>query len=252
MSSISPENIPFKKSKIINMPKNSQVKNLEQIKTIQNLTQENSQLKEALTELEKDLKEKDQSIEESSKIIYKLKDEYSKVIKEFQLMEKSYNELLDEYNQKTIEISEEKKTQSMMNVLINKNKNDLSMDDKKLIYKQNMKNKKKILSCGDVKQKNEKSKLKDMNEIIRDLKKKNLIYIKIIKDKDSVIEKQNIKIKELNDIINEMNEKNKINEDIFHNIFNNKNASFSLVNLLNENIKQANNSKDKFQEILSI
>lgn len=46
-----------------------------------------------------------------------------------------------------------------------------------------------------------------MNEIIRDLKKKNLIYIKIIKDKDSVIEKQNIKIKELNDIINEMNEK---------------------------------------------
>ena len=53
-------------------------------------------------------------------------------------MEKSYNELLDEYNQKTIEISEEKKTQSMMNVLINKNKNDLSMDDKKLIYKQNM------------------------------------------------------------------------------------------------------------------
>lgn len=144
MSSISPENIPFKKSKIINMPKNSQVKNLEQIKTIQNLTQENSQLKEALTELEKDLKEKDQSIEESSKIIYKLKDEYSKVIKEFQLMEKSYNELLDEYNQKTIEISEEKKTQSMMNVLINKNKNDLSMDDKKLIYKQNMKKKKRF------------------------------------------------------------------------------------------------------------
>lgn len=252
MSSISPENIPFKKSKIINMPKNSQVKNLEQIKTIQNLTQENSQLKEALTELEKDLKEKDQSIEESSKIIYKLKDEYSKVIKEFQLMEKSYNELLDEYNQKTIEISEEKKTQSMMNVLINKNKNDLSMDDKKLIYKQNMKNKKKILSCGDVKQKNEKSKLKDMNEIIRDLKKKNLIYIKIIKDKDSVIEKQNIKIKELNDIINEMNEKNKINEDIFHNIFNNKNASFSLVNLLNKNINQANNSKDEFPKDLSI
>ena len=252
MSSISPENIPFKKSKIINMPKNSQVKNLEQIKTIQNLTQENSQLKEALTELEKDLKEKDQSIEESSKIIYKLKDEYSKVIKEFQLMEKSYNELLDEYDQKTIEISEEKKTQSMMNVLINKNKNDLSMDDKKLIYKQNMKNKKKILSCGDVKQKNEKSKLKDMNEIIRDLKKKNLIYIKIIKDKDSVIEKQNIKIKELNDIINEMNEKNKINEDIFHNIFNNKNASFSLVNLLNKNINQANNSKDEFPKDLSI
>ena len=251
MASISSENIRFKKSKIINMPKNSQVKNLEQITIIQNLTKENSQLKEALADLEKDLKEKDQSIEESHKKINKLKDEYSKVIKEFELMENSYNELLDEYNQKTIEISEAKKTQSMMNVLINKNNNDLSVDNRKLLYKQNVINKKKILSCGDVKQKNEKSKLKDMNEIIRELKKKNLICIKMIKDKDSVIEKQNIKIQELNDIINAMN-KNKINEKNFENIFNNKNASLSLVNLLNEKINQADNLKDEIPEDLSI
>ena len=252
MSSISAENTPFKKPKIFNIPKKSNFENLEQLKTIQNLTQENSELKEALADLEKDLKEKDQSIEESRKIINKLKDEYSKVIKEFELMEKSYNELLDELNQKTIEISEAKKTQSMMNVLINKNKPELSIDDKKLLYKQNLINKKKILSCGNIKQKNEKSKLKDMNEIIGELKNKNLIYIKIIKDKDSIIEKQIIKIKELNDFINEMNEKNKISENNYENIFDNKNASLSLANLLNDKGNISDNIKDKIPEEISI
>ena len=252
MSSISAENTPFKKPKIFNIPKKSNFENLEQLKTIQNLTQENSELKEALADLEKDLKEKDQSIEESRKIINKLKDEYSKVIKEFELMEKSYNELMDELNQKTIEISEAKKTQSMMNVLINKNKPELSIDDKKLLYKQNLINKKKILSCGNIKQKNEKSKLKDMNEIIGELKNKNLIYIKIIKEKDSIIEKQIIKIKELNDFINEMNEKNKISENNYENIFDKKNASLSLVNLLNDNENISDNLKDKIPEEISI
>ena len=252
MSSISAENTPFKKPKIFNIPKKSNFENLEQLKTIQNLTQENSELKEALADLEKDLKEKDQSIEESRKIINKLKDEYSKVIKEFELMEKSYNELLDELNQKTIEISEAKKTQSMMNVLINKNKPELSIDDKKLLYKQNLINKKKILSCGNIKQKNEKSKLKDMNEIIGELKNKNLIYIKIIKEKDSIIEKQIIKIKELSDLIKDMNEKNKISENNYENIFDKKNASLSLVNLLNDNENISDNLKDKIPEEISI
>ena len=252
MSSISAENTPFKKPKIFNIPKKSNFENLEQLKTIQNLTQENSELKEALADLEKDLKEKDQSIEESRKIINKLKDEYSKVIKEFELMEKSYNELLNELNQKTIEISEAKKTQSMMNVLINKNKPELSIDDKKLLYKQNLINKKKILSCGNIKQKNEKSKLKDMNEIIGELKNKNLIYIKIIKEKDSIIEKQIIKIKELSDFINKLNEKNKISENNYENIFDKKNASLSLVNLLNDNENISDNLKDKIPEEISI
>ena len=252
MSSISAENTPFKKPKIFNIPKKSNFENLEQLKTIQNLTQENSELKEALADLEKDLKEKDQSIEESRKIINKLKDEYSKVIKEFELMEKSYNELLNELNQKTIEISEAKKTQSMMNVLINKNKPELSIDDKKLLYKQDLINKKKILSCGNIKQKNEKSKLKDMNEIIGDLKNKNLIYIKIIKEKDSIIEKQIIKIKELNDFINKLNEKNKISGNNYENIFDKKNASLSLVNLLNDNENISDNLKDKIPEEISI
>ena len=139
-----------------------------------------------------------------------------------------------------------------MNVLINKNKPELSIDDKKLLYKQNLINKKKILSCGNIKQKNEKSKLKDMNEIIGELKNKNLIYIKIIKEKDSIIEKQIIKIKELSDLIKDMNEKNKISENNYENIFDKKNASLSLVNLLNDNENISDNLKDKIPEEISI
>ena len=101
MSTISLDNTPFKKPKIFHISKITQNKNIELMTTIENLTEENSQLKDALADLEKDLKEKDQSIEESQQIINKLKEEYAKLIKEFELMEKSYNELLEEVNQNT-------------------------------------------------------------------------------------------------------------------------------------------------------
>ena len=91
------------------------------LKQLQQLDTENYQLKEALTDLEKDLKEKDQSIEESQKIISKLKEEYTKVIKELQNMEKSYNQLLDEMNKQSIEINYAKKNQSLLNILKRKN-----------------------------------------------------------------------------------------------------------------------------------
>ena len=55
--------------------------NKELFRNIEILDNENNQLKIVLTELREDLKEKDNSIEESHKIINKLKDEYSKIIK---------------------------------------------------------------------------------------------------------------------------------------------------------------------------
>ena len=249
MSSISSDNIPFKKPKIFkNTSKNTTNQNLELIITVQNLTKENLELKEALTDLESDLKEKDQSIEESKKIITKLKEEYAKVIQEFESMEKSYNELHEELDKKTLEISEIKKAQSVMNVVLNKDKDEISFADKKLLYKQNVILKKKILSSGDVKQNNEKSNIKNKNEIIEKSKKKNLNYIKIINEKDLIIEKQNTKIKELNDIINELNEKNKNFINIVDDIFGNKNASFSYKDLTKENLLLPNNIKVEMPE----
>ena len=247
MSSISSDNMPFKKPKLFkNISNNTANQNLELIITVQNLTKENLELKEALTDLESDLKEKDQSIEESQKIITKLKEEYAKVIQEFESMEKSYNDLLEELDKKTLEITEIKKTQSVMNVLLNKD--EISFNDKKFLYKQNVILKKKILSSGDVKQNDEKPNVKNKNEIIQKSKKKNLNYIKIINEKDLIIEKQNIKIKELDDIINKLNEKNKINNNIIDDIFVNKNASFSYKDLTKENLLFPSNLKCEIPE----
>ena len=54
---------------------------------------ENNQLNASLSEWQEDLKEKDNSIEESKEIITKLKDEYSKIIKEYQNLEWINDEL---------------------------------------------------------------------------------------------------------------------------------------------------------------
>ena len=186
MSTISLDNTPFKKPKIFHISKITQNKNIELMTTIKNLTEENSQLKDALSDLEKDLKEKDQSIEESQQIINKLKEEYAKLIKEFELMEKSYNELLEEVNQNTFGMSETQNTKTEINVL--SNATDFNYHNKKLIYKQKTKMKKKIPSCGDVKIIHGKDNLKtNYNITSPNFKKKNINYNIIIKEKDLVI-----------------------------------------------------------------
>ena len=244
MSTISLDNTPFKKPKIFHISKITQNKNIELMTTIKNLTEENSQLKDALADLEKDLKEKDQSIEESQQIINKLKEEYAKLIKEFELMEKSYNELLEEVNQNTFGISETQKTKPEINVL--SNAKDFNYHNKKLIYKQKAMMKKKIPSCGDVKIIHGKDNLKtNYNITSPNFKKKNINYNIIIKEKDLVIKQQNIKIKELNDTINKLNKNNnQINNNLFLDIFNNKKANCTFENIIKEEFCLPKNIKE--------
>ena len=185
----------------------SQINSTELLKQIEILDSENIQLKEALSELEKDLKEKDQSIEESQKIITKIKEEYTKVIKELQNMEKSYNELLEEVNNKTLEIKNAKKNQSLLNVL--KKKNDSLSNEKNNLHKENLIMRKKILSCGNISFKNEKN-IKNKDIMIENLQIKNNNLLKLVKEREKVIEEQNMRIKELNNIINSKNEELKI------------------------------------------
>ena len=194
MSIISSENTPFKKPKILTIPRKSKLINQDLITTIQNLTKENSQLKEALADLENDLKEKDETIEECQKIINKLKQEYEKVVKEFEFMEKSYNELLEESNKKTLIISEPRITKSVIS-LINNNKNE----NQKFLYKQNVNSGKKMLSSGDIRLNDENNLNSD---IINDFQKKNINYATIIQEKDKIIKNLNLKISELNNSIN--------------------------------------------------
>jgi len=228
------KNIPFAKPRI-NIFKKSESKNnnLELINQVKNLNEENFQLKEALIDLEKDLKEKDKSIEESQNIINKLKNEYTKLVKEFELMEKSYNELLEDFNKKTLEIYETKKNQSLNNVLINKSS---ISDEKKYLQKQNISKRKKILSCGSIDFK-DKTNLKNNNEIIQNLRKSNMTFISIIKDKEIIIKELNKKLNEMNEALNKKNENIIIIKDEYDINKINKGTSF------NSNNNNFNNNK---------
>ena len=177
------------------------------LKQLELLESENYQLKEALSELEKDLKEKDQSIEESQKIISKLKSEYTKAIKELQSMEKSYNELLDEMSRKSIEINQAKKDHSLLHLL--KKKNDSLSTEKNNLHKENVVMKKKILSCGNISFKKEKD-IKNKDLLIENLQKKNNKMVKMIKEREGIIDEQSKKIMELNEVINNKNKEMKI------------------------------------------
>ena len=228
MSIISSENTPFKKPKILTIPRKSKLINQDLITTIQNLTKENSQLKEALADLENDLKEKDETIEECQKIINKLKQEYEQVVKEFEFMEKSYNELLEESNKKTLIISEPRITKSVISLINNKNENQ------KFLYKQTVNSGKKMLSSGNIRLNDENNLNSD---IINDFQKKNINYATIIQEKDKIIKNLNLKISESNNSIKnqkEFKEKNKITDKIIDNIFDNKNANFSYEELFKQ------------------
>ena len=190
------------------MSKSQEIRfNQEILKQLELLESENYQLKEALSELEKDLKEKDQSIEESQRIISKLKSEYAKAIKELQSMEKSYNELLDEMNRKSIEINKAKKDQSLLHLL--KKKNDSLSNEKKNLHKENIVMRKKILSCGNISFKKEKD-IKNKDLMIENLQKKIFEMKKMIKEREGIIDEQSKKIMELNEVINNKNKEMKI------------------------------------------
>ena len=105
----------FQKSYIMNQGKVSTgVINNELLKNIEVLEEENAQLKLALTELQEDLKDKENSIEESQKLITKLKDEYSKTIKEYQSLEQINSELINENELNKKEIENARKTNNLV------------------------------------------------------------------------------------------------------------------------------------------
>ena len=264
----------FTKMKIKNsqiLPSNDfQSKDIQELlKQLDILYSENYQLKEALSDLEKDLKDKDQSIEESQKIITKLKDEYSKVIKDFQQMEKSYNDLLDEVNQNSLEMQYAQKNKSLLNAL--QKKNDSLSNEKNNLHKENAMMRKKILSCGSISLKNEKD-IKSKDLLIENLQTKNKNLIKMVKERENIIVEHTKKIKELNDVINnkneelkimmniskEINKENKINVKILTKqavktikaIQGNKNRNFSVD--YNSKISLSNNNKNTLEDFESI
>ena len=201
-------NQTIQKSHLISQSKlSSGVLSNELLRNIEILEEENTQLKSALAELQEDLKDKENSIEESQKIITKLKDEYSKIIKELQNLEQINNELINENELNKKEIENAKKTNYLFSKLQNKN-NELNTEIN-ILKKENNSLKNKINTNSTNTNKKEKD-LKNKDFIINNLKQKTDNWMLMIKERENLINEQNNKIKELNNIIKRKEEELKL------------------------------------------
>ena len=167
---------------------NSGAVNNELLKNIEILDSENTQLKAALGELQEDLRDKENSIEESHKIITKLKDEYSKLIKEYQNLEQINNDLISE-NELNKKSAEGFKRANETISKLQKQTNDL-INENNALKKENNAMKNKLISNNSSSNKKE-----------QDLKEKADNWVLMIKDRENLINEQSKKIKELNEII---------------------------------------------------
>ena len=187
----------------------------ELLKNVEILEEENSQLKIALSELQEDLRDKENSIDESQKIITKLKDEYSKIIKELQNLEKLNSKLISENELNKKEIENAKKANILLTKLQNKN-NDLNTEIN-LLKKENISLKSKININNTSTNKKEKD-LKNKDYIINNLRQKGDNWVLMIKERDKIITEQSKKINELNEIISRKTEELKLMMNFSKNI----------------------------------
>ena len=187
----------------------------ELLKNVEILEEENSQLKIALSELQEDLRDKENSIDESQKIITKLKDEYSKIIKELQNIEKLNSKLISENELNKKEIENAKKANILLTKLQNKN-NDLNTEIN-LLKKENISLKSKININNTSTNKKEKD-LKNKDYIINNLRQKGDNWVLMIKERDKIISEQSKKINELNEIISRKTEELKLMMNFSKNI----------------------------------
>ena len=198
----------IQKSHIITQSKlSSGVLNNELLKNIEILEEENTQLKSALSELQEDLKDKENSIEESQKIITKLKDEYSKIIKELQNLEQINNELINENELNKKEIENAKRANKLFQKFQMKN-NELNTEIN-ILKKENNSLKTKISTNNTGANKKEKD-LKNKEFIINNLKQKSDNWMLMTKERENLINEQSNKIKELNGIIKRQEEELKL------------------------------------------
>ena len=187
----------------------------ELLKNVEILEEENSQLKIALSELQEDLRDKENSIDESQKIITKLKDEYSKIIKELQNIEKLNSKLISENELNKKEIENAKKANILLTKLQSKN-NDLNTEIN-LLKKENISLKSKININNTSTNKKEKD-LKNKDYIINNLRQKGDNWVLMIKERDKIISEQSKKINELNEIISRKTEELKLMMNFSKNI----------------------------------
>ena len=163
------------------------------IKNVQFLDEENNKLKELLSDMNNELKEKEEALSESQKIILKLKDEYTQIMKEYKKLENEKNKLLEkkESNQKIIDnISKNQAEYERILKLNEQLKQELIRTKENLnYYKSNFSN-----AANDLNKLEKHNKTKEM--IIKDLKIEGDKCVNMLQDRDLLIESYSKKINE--------------------------------------------------------
>ena len=177
------------------------------LKNVQFLEEENTKLKELLSEMNNDLKQKEEALNESQKIILKLKDEYSQIMKEYKKLENENNKLLDkkESNQKILDNMSKNQLEYERVLKLNEQlKQELLRTKENLnYYKSNFSN-----ATNDLNKLEKHNKTKEM--IIKDLKIEGDKCVTMLQDRDLLIESYSKKIHELNQVIAQKDEQLKL------------------------------------------
>ena len=177
------------------------------VKNLQYLDEDNINLREALSELNLELKEKEEALNESQKILRKINDEYSQMVKEFKKLEEEKSSLQEE----------NEKNKKMLDNL-NKNLNEY---DK--IVKQNEQLKEELIKTKDIMNNlkgnytnvtNDFNKIEKDNKIkeiiIKDLKIEGSKIINMLQDRDLLIQSYSKKIADLNELIKQKDDQIKL------------------------------------------
>ena len=191
------------------------------LKNVQYLDEENSRLKELLSEMKNELRQKEEALNDSQKIILKLKDEYSQIMKEYKKLETEKNKIFEkkESNQKILNnISKTQNEYERVLKLNDQLKQELIRTKENLnYYKSNFSS-----ATNDLNKLEKHNKTKEM--IINDLKIEGDKCVNMLQDRDLLIESYSKKINELNSIISQKNDQLKLMVN-FSKEINNENKS---------------------------
>ena len=177
------------------------------LRNVQYLDDENNKLRELLSDLNSELKEKEEALNESQKIILKLKEEYSQIMKEYKKLENEKNKLLENKENTQKIFDNMSKNQSDFEKILKQNellKQELIRTKGNMnYYKSNYSN-----ATNDLNKLEKNNKTKEL--IIKDLKIEGDKCVNMLQDRELLIETYSKKINELNNIINQKNEQLKL------------------------------------------
>ena len=206
----------FKKAKI-----DLEVINQALLNNVESIDKENIKLKSVIKELILDLQQKEYSLGQSHKIINKLKDQYTNLIKEYSI--------LDNQNKKLDETIQEMNKQNELMIKYNNNyekivkQNDSLKNELEKIKKEKLNLKSNLNNKTSEFNKKEKE-YNESNILLNDIKLKSENFISMIKEREKIINEYNNKIIELTNEIERKDEQLKLMVNFSKNL-NNENKT---------------------------